>query len=289
VIEEADPGTWDGPGDALPVPRQFAGTILARLSALTPAARGLADAAAILGRSGSLSTAAMLACLPDPLPGLGELIATGLAMEQIRGSGNRILFADPLTHRVIQDDMEPVRRRLLHQQAAALAGPDDALRHRVAAATGRDATLAADLEAAAHAVGAHIPDLGEPAKAATRPTQAATQRAQAATRPAQTGIRPAQPTAQSVQAATRPAPAQAVRATQAAAWLAQASALTPVPVDAGRLILDALDVLLNCGDIAMRPGEVRYLAISTCWRAGPPAPKHCSGMPGTPATRRENR
>ena len=226
-IGESGPGTWSGLGDALPVPGQFARTILACLAALTPAARGLADAAAILGRSGSLSTAAMLACLPDPLPALGELIATGLAEEQIRGSGNRILFADPLTPHVIQDDMEPVRRRLLHQQAAAFASPDDALGHRVAAATGHDAALAADLEAAAHAAGANISGQGEPARAAIRPTQAA--------------IRPA------------PAPAQPVRtvqATQAAAWLAQASALSPAPADAGRLILDALDVLLRGGDVA---------------------------------------
>src|ERR1022692_2779177 len=218
-IGESDPGTWGGPGDALPVPRQFSRTILTCLAALTPAARDLAGAAAILGRSGSLGTAAMLACLPDPLPALGELIATGLAEEQIRGSGNRILFADPLTHHVIQDDMEPVRRRLLHQQAAALASPDDALGHRVAAATGHDAALAADLEAAAHAAGANISGQGEPARTAIRPTQPA--------RAGRTG-----------------------QAAQAAAWLAQASALTPVPADAGRLILDALDVLLSCGDVA---------------------------------------
>src|SRR5450755_3063605 len=200
VIDENDPETWDGPGDAIPVPRQFAGTTLGRLAALTPAARRLAGAAAVLGRSGSLSTAAMLACLPDPLPALGELIAAGLAMEQIRGSGNLILFADPLTHRVIQDDMEPVPRRLLHQQAAALAGPDDGLGHRVAAATGRDVALAADLEAAAHAAAADLASQG--------------------------------------------------RRALAAAWLAQASALSPVPADAGRLILDALDVLLSGGDVA---------------------------------------
>ena len=36
----------------------------------------------------------------------------------------------------------------------------------------------------------------------------------------------------------------------AAAWLAQASVLSPVTADAGRLILDAVDVLLRSGDIA---------------------------------------
>ena len=36
----------------------------------------------------------------------------------------------------------------------------------------------------------------------------------------------------------------------AAAWLAQASVLSPVTADAGRLVLDAVDVLLRSGDIA---------------------------------------
>jgi DNA-binding CsgD family transcriptional regulator len=214
VLDESDPGTWDGPGDALPVPRQLAGTAFNRIAALTPAARKLADAAAILGRSCSLTTAAALACQPDPVPAFGELVVTGLVTEQVRGSGNRILFLDPLTHHVIQNEIAPVRRRLLHQQAAALVGSADALGHRVAAAAGPDAALAADLEIAAHVAEAE--------------------------------------------------PASRDRMAQAAAWLAQASALSPGPGDASRLILDALDVLLRCGDVA----EAEALAPRVAAAAG---------------------
>jgi hypothetical protein len=130
------------------VPRQLAGPVLARLSALTMPARGLAAAAAVIGRSSLLATAAALAGLPDPVLALDELARAGLAEEQAPGSGSRIVFCDAVTHQVIYSGIGPVRRRQLHLQAAALGGNDAALRHRIAAATGRDAALAADLEAA---------------------------------------------------------------------------------------------------------------------------------------------
>src|ERR1022692_4214051 len=204
VLEENDLETWTGPGDALPVPRRLAGTILARLNMLTPAASRLADAAATLGRSSSLAAAAELARLQDPLPALGELAAAGLATEQARGSGNRLVFPDPLTYHAVHDLIPPAQRRLLHRRAAALASAADALGHRVAAATGRDAVLAADLENAAHAAEAH-PALGD---------------------------------------------RRGDLMAQAANWLAQASALSPEPSDASRLILAAFEVMLRCGDVA---------------------------------------
>lgn len=211
ILEAGSIESWDGPGDALPVPRQLAGTTMARLGALTPAARMLADAAAILGRSCSLAAAAALADLADPVPALGELVEAGLAEDQVRGSGSRILLADALTHRVIYDVIGPVRRRQLHLQAATLAGnDDDALRHRVAAAAGPDATLAADLEAAGR------PAAGRPAA----------------------GFAPG------------PDIASRGRMTQAATLLADASALDPDPASSGRLILDAVEVLLSCGEVA---------------------------------------
>lgn len=148
VLEEGSIESWDGPGDALPVPRQLAGPVLARLGGLAPDARALADAAAIIGRSCRLATAATLAGLDDPVPALGALAEAGLADEQVRGSGSRLLFSDALTHGVIYDGIGTVRRRLLHLRAAALTGRVDALRHRIAATAGPDAALAADLEAA---------------------------------------------------------------------------------------------------------------------------------------------
>ena len=38
--------------------------------------------------------------------------------------------------------------------------------------------------------------------------------------------------------------------TRAAAWLAHASAMSPDPADSGRLILDAVEILLSCGEVA---------------------------------------
>jgi DNA-binding CsgD family transcriptional regulator len=211
ILEAGSIESWDGPGDALPVPRQLAGATMARLGALTPAARMLADAAAILGRSCSLAAAAALAGLADPVPALGELVEAGLAEDQVRGSGSRILLADALTHRVIYDVIGPVRRRELHLQAATLAGnDDDALRHRVAAAAGPDAALAADLEAAGRSA-AGLPAAGF---------------------------------------APGPDIASRGRMTQAASLLADASALDPDPASSGRLILDAVEVLLSCGEVA---------------------------------------
>lgn len=206
ILEEGSIESWDGPGDALPVPRQLAGTTLARLGALTPAARMLADAAAILGHSCSLAAAAALASLADPVPALGELVEAGLAEDQVRGSGSRILLADALTHRVIYGVIGPVRRRQLHLRAATLAGNSDGvLRHRVAAAAGPDAALAADLEVAGR---------------------------------------------QAAGFADGPDIASRGRMTQAATWLADASALSPDPASSGRLILDAVEVLLSCGEVA---------------------------------------
>jgi DNA-binding CsgD family transcriptional regulator/tetratricopeptide (TPR) repeat protein len=215
VLEEGSIESWDGPGDALPVPRQLASTVLASLGTLTRAARALADAAATIGRSSSLATAAVLAGLADPVPALDELAEAGLASVQACGSGNRILLSDALTHRVIYDEMGPIRRRQLHLHAAALTGidaaaltgNDDALRHRIAAAAGPDATLAADLEAA--------------------------------------GLRAAG--LRGAGFAAGPDVISRGRLTEAATLLAHASALSPQPAESARLILDAVEILLRCG------------------------------------------
>jgi len=250
VLEECSPESWKGPGDPLPVPRQLAGPVLARLSALAMPAQALAAAAAVIGRSCLLATAAALAGLPDPVPALGELAGAGLAEEQASRSGSRIVFCDALTHRVIYAGIGPVRRRQLHLQAAALGGNDAALRHRIAVAAGRDAALAADLEAAGREAA------GFGAATAPRATSAAgTGPAEAeAAGPEVAGFGAATaPRAAASAAGTGPARAEAAsreRMTRAAAWLAHASAMSPDPADSGRLILDAVEILLSCGEVA---------------------------------------
>jgi tetratricopeptide (TPR) repeat protein len=246
VLEECSPKSWKDSGDPLPMPRQLAGPVLARLSALTMPAQALAAAAAVIGRSGLLATAAALAGLPDPVLALDELAGAGLAEEQAPGSGSRIVFCDARTHQVTYAGIGPIRRRQLHLQAAALGGNDAALRHRIAAAVGRDAALAADLEAA----GREAAGLG--AATAPRAAASAAGTGPAGTGPAGTGPAGTGP-AGAGPAGTGPAGAEAAgreRMTRAAAWLAHASAMSPDPADSGRLILDAVEILLSCGEVA---------------------------------------
>ena len=77
VLEEAGAGGLGLDDGAVRVPRSLAGTVLARVGALSPAARQLAEAAAVLGQRCELVTAAALAGLADPLPALGEAASGG--------------------------------------------------------------------------------------------------------------------------------------------------------------------------------------------------------------------
>ena len=149
VLEEAGaegPVTWRG--GALRVPRSLAGVVLSRVGALSPAARELVAAAAVLGHHCELAAAAALADLGDPLPALGEAVAAGILAEQPGGAAAGIGFSHLLVQRAVYDDLSPARRRRLHQRAAGLVDRHRALGHRVAAAVGPDDGLAGELEAA---------------------------------------------------------------------------------------------------------------------------------------------
>ena len=149
VLEEAAAGGADLSGGPLPVPRSLAGTVLARVSALSPAARRLAGAAAVLGHRCELAAAVGLADLDDPLPALEEAVAARILAEEPGPGGKGIGFTHLLVQRAVYDDLGPARRRRLHQRAAALVDRDRALGHRVAAAVGPDNELADGLETAA--------------------------------------------------------------------------------------------------------------------------------------------
>ena len=169
VLEEA--GTWGlGPEHGtVPVPRSLAGVVLARVGALSPAARRLAEAAAVLGRRCDLAAAAALADFADPLPALGEAVAAGILAEEPGGAAAGIGFSHLLVQRAVYGDLDPARRHRLHQRAADLVDRDRALEHRVAAAAGPDDELAAELEGAAREGRRH----GRTAQAAAWLTQAA--------------------------------------------------------------------------------------------------------------------
>ncbi len=169
VLEELGAEGRDLGGGTQWVPRSLAGVLLSRVSALSPAARQLAEVAAVLGHRCELAVAAALADLGDPLPALGEAVAAGILAEQLGGPAARIGFSHLLVQRAVYADLSPARRRRLHQRAAGLVDRHQALGHRLAAAAGPDDELAGELEAA----GREARDLGRTAQAAAWLAQAA--------------------------------------------------------------------------------------------------------------------
>ncbi len=196
VLEEAGAEGRDLGGGTLQVPRSLAGVVLLRVSALSPAARELVAAAAVLGYHCGLAVAAALADLGDPLPALEEAAAAGIVAEQPGGAAAVIGFTHLLVQRAVYADLSPARRRRLHQGAAGLVDRQRALEHRVAAAVGPDDQLAGELEAA-----------GQEARGLDRTAQAA-------------------------------------------AWLAQAAAVSSDAAAADRRVLDALEILVTHGEVA---------------------------------------
>ena len=219
VLEELGNEGLDGSGGAVGVPRSLAGVVLVRVGALSPAARQLAAAVAVLGHHCGLAVAAAVAGLDDPVPALEEAMAAGVLIEQPGGGAAGIGFPHLLVQRAVYDDLSPTRRHRLHERAAGLVDRHQALAHRVAASVGPDDGLAGELEAA----GREARDLG--------------------------------------------------RTAQAADWLAQAAAASSDPAAADRRLLDALEILVSCGEVAQAEGLAARVASAAasprrCWLLG---------------------
>ena len=144
-------------GELAWVPPDIADHVEGRSGALSPEARGLIEAAAVLGISSRLTDAAEIAGLTDPWKALAEITETGLLAEASPGLdgqlGGQIQFADPVSQLVIYRQTSPTRRRELHQRAAGISSPEQRLWHRFAAAAGPDPRLAAELEQAGRRLG----------------------------------------------------------------------------------------------------------------------------------------
>ena len=168
VLEESGAEGLDRPGGTVGVPRSLAAMVLSQVGALSPVARQLVAAAAVLGHHCPLAVAAALAALDDPLPALEEAMAAGVLAEQ-PGAAAGIGFSHLLVHRAVYDDLSPIWRRQLHARAAGLVDRHQALAHQVAASVGSDDRLAGELEAA----GREARELGRTAEAADWLAQAA--------------------------------------------------------------------------------------------------------------------
>ena len=130
----------------LPAPRDLSAVILARVAALSDEAQTFLAAASVLGQHASIADTAEVAGLSEPQ---SEYEAAVEANVLVESSPLEFLFAHPLYRAAIYADLSPTNRRRLHARAAAILEGRGRLTHRVAAALGADAVLAAELESAA--------------------------------------------------------------------------------------------------------------------------------------------
>jgi DNA-binding CsgD family transcriptional regulator len=146
VLEEFAPAEWQ-PGDSpLPSPRSFRRLVQRRYDACGPDTRRLVDAAAVLGPHCPLPLAAALGEVADPVAAVDEAAGRELLVPSTAELPWTLSFPHPLVRSVLHDALGPARRTALHTAAAALVDDEAAsLRHRVAAAPARDATLSDDL------------------------------------------------------------------------------------------------------------------------------------------------
>jgi DNA-binding CsgD family transcriptional regulator len=136
----------------LPAPSSYAALVVRTLGSRDEAAQCLARAAAVLRNGCPLDLAARLAGIDGPgapEQALEELTDTGLWTCRYDEDAWRMSFSHPLTRAAVYDAIGPAERVRLHRRAAELLYGDDALRHRVSAASGPDAELARDLARAA--------------------------------------------------------------------------------------------------------------------------------------------
>lgn len=133
----------------LPVPTSFRTLVLSRLAGCTEAARASLAALSVLGGPVDVRIVGELVGHGDPLPSLGELESKGLVRLDLGHGSMRADIGHDLIRTAVHDDLPAGRRVALHAGAARLTSGVEAIRHRLAAATGPDAVLTADVAALA--------------------------------------------------------------------------------------------------------------------------------------------
>ena len=133
----------------LPAPRSLTMLVLVRVAALSRAAQDLVLAAAVLGSHSPVAHAVALAGPADPVGALDEAVRAGLLTEVVTAGRRDVAFSHQLIRAAVYGDIPPGRRHALHRAAAELVGGAGAVEHRVVAAVGADAALAAELAALA--------------------------------------------------------------------------------------------------------------------------------------------
>ncbi|MCT9933457.1 AAA family ATPase [Planotetraspora sp. A-T 1434] len=131
---------------ALPAHRSLASSIAAAYDRCGERTRALLDAGAVLGDPFPLARARELAGLDSTGAALDEAAGALLIQEAPGTAGREVAFLHPSVRTTVYDRLSVVARSSLHRAAARLTDGPEALRHRVRAADGPDADLAADLD-----------------------------------------------------------------------------------------------------------------------------------------------
>ncbi|WP_149037942.1 AAA family ATPase [Kitasatospora sp. MBT63] len=149
IIAAATPEQLAGEEEHLPVPDSLADAVRTALAQLKEPSRMLVEALAVLDTCVPLARAARLARIDDPAGALGQALESGLVHWNPDDPTTPVGIRHSLQREAVYQAMDPCRRRTMHNAAAALVDTDTAWVHRVAAADGTDARLAAELESEA--------------------------------------------------------------------------------------------------------------------------------------------
>ena len=148
LMSELSTEVLEAPG-SLPAPQSYALLVLSSVASQSEQARRLARSAAVLADGTPFSLVAALAEVDEPEEALEELTRAQVLTCAQTDEGWRISFAHPLVRAAVYDDLGPLERQKAHQRAAVLCEHDQALFHRLAASSGPDTELAAELAARA--------------------------------------------------------------------------------------------------------------------------------------------
>lgn len=130
----------------LPAPRPFRHLVRSRYQHSAPDTRRFVDALAVLGLHAAVADVMAIAGLSDPVGPIDEATASDLLRVRSADGPWSVEFTHPLVRAAVYDAIGPAARYTLHTAAARVSADEAAaLRHRVAAATGPDERLAADL------------------------------------------------------------------------------------------------------------------------------------------------
>ena len=132
-------------GMPLPAPRLFAMATIARLDRCSDSARRLVQAVAVTGAV-PLPVAAGVAAIGEPLSAVDEAVEKGLLTRRGAPPAMMVRPAHPLVGAALYQELPAKEQARLHRAAARLV-PDEFARiqHRIAASSGADEQLAAEI------------------------------------------------------------------------------------------------------------------------------------------------